>query len=73
MKVSVGSGFTDNERVMFLEEHNFPPLIEVEYDSVTEDKKTKQKSLFLPIYKRPRYDKAEADTYEQILDKQRIK
>jgi ATP-dependent DNA ligase len=73
IKVRVGSGFTDNERVMYMEECNRPPLIEVEYDSVTEDKKTKQKSLFLPIYKRPRYDKVEADTYEQILDKQRIK
>lgn len=73
IKVRVGSGFTDDERVMYLEEDNFPPIIEVEYDSVTEDKKTKQKSLFLPIYKRPRYDKVEADTYEQILDKQRIK
>lgn len=32
-----------------------------------------QKSLFLPIFKRERFDKSVADTYEQILDKQRIK
>tara|TARA_R100000541_G_C1897352_1_gene83923 strand:- start:694 stop:2043 length:1350 start_codon:yes stop_codon:yes gene_type:complete len=71
IKVNVGSGFSDEERFTLPE--NLPEVIEVEYDSVTEDKKTKQKSLFLPIYKRPRYDKIESDSYEDILDKQRIK
>ena len=67
IKVNVGSGFSEEERKLYLEEQL--PLIEVEYDSITSDKKTNQESLFLPIYKRPRYDKVEADTYEQILDK----
>lgn len=68
IKVNVGSGFSDEER--FTLPDNMPEVIEVEYDSVTEDKKTKQKSLFLPIYKRPRYDKMESDSYQEILDKQ---
>ncbi|AUR84819.1 nucleic acid-binding, OB-fold protein [Vibrio phage 1.063.O._10N.261.45.C7] len=73
IKVRVGSGFNDDDRVKYLEEDNFPPIIEVEYDSITEDKKTKQKSLFLPIFKRPRYDKDVADTLAEIKDKVRIK
>lgn len=68
IKVNVGSGFSDEDR--FTLPDNMPEVIEVEYDSVTEDKKTKQKSLFLPIYKRPRYDKMESDSYQEILDKQ---
>lgn len=71
IKVDVGSGFSDEERKEFF--NNPPPLIEVEYDSITMDKKTKQKSMFLPIYKAPRYDKNIADTYEDILDKTTIK
>lgn len=69
--VSVGSGFSDEERQEFL--HNPPKIIETEYDSITKDKKTLQESLFLPIYKRPRYDKDVADNYQEILDKVRIK
>ncbi|CAH9014239.1 nucleic acid-binding, OB-fold protein [Vibrio phage 495E54-1] len=71
IKVRVGSGFNDEDRVNYLTEQ--PPVIEVEYDSITEDKKTKQKSLFLPIFKRPRYDKDVADTLPEIKDKVRIK
>lgn len=71
IKVNVGSGFSDEER--FTLPDNLPNVVEVEYDSITEDKKTKQKSLFLPIYKRPRYDKDESDSYEDILEKVRIK
>ncbi len=69
--VSVGSGFNDEQRGEFLT--NPPKIIEVEYDSITKDKSTNQESLFLPIYKRPRYDKDVADNYDQIKDKVRIK
>lgn len=73
IKVNVGSGFSDEEREDYL--NNPPPVIEVEYDSITQDKRSRQQSLFLPIYKRPRYDKLpeQCDCYEDILDKQRIK
>lgn len=72
IKVNVGSGFSDEERLAFWEGKE-PLVIECEYDSITKDKKTKQESLFLPIYKRPRYDKLTADTYQDILDKVNIK
>lgn len=71
IKVDVGSGFNDEERKEFFS--NPPKIIEVEYDSITKDKRTKQESLFLPIYKNARYDKLESDSYQDILDKQRIK
>ena len=71
IKVRVGSGFTEEDRVNYLKE--YPSIIEVEYDSITEDKKTKQKSMFLPIFKRSRYDKDIADTLVEIKDKVRIK
>ena len=67
----MGSGFTEEDRVNYLKE--YPSIIEVEYDSITEDKKTKQKSMFLPIFKRSRYDKDIADTLVEIKDKVRIK
>ena len=73
IKVRVGSGFNEDDRASYLYKDNRPKIIEVEYDSITEDKKTKQKSLFLPIFKRPRFDKDVADTLEEIKDKVRIK
>lgn len=71
IKVDVGSGFDDQQREEFFSDP--PSIIEVEYDSITKDKKTKQQSLFLPIFKRARYDKEESDNYENIVAKQRIK
>lgn len=49
VEVRVGSGFTDAERLEFLE--NPPELIEVKYQSVTKDK-----SLRFPIFNRVRED-----------------
>lgn len=71
VKVNVGSGFSEEDRLEYLK--NPPPIIECEYDSITEDKKTKQKSLFLPIFKRPRWDKNVADNLQEIKGKVRIK
>ncbi len=71
IKVNVGSGFSEEDRVEYLK--NPPLIIEAEYDSITEDKKTKQKSMFLPIFKRSRYDKDIADNLQEIKDKVRIK
>lgn len=73
IKVSCGSGFSDEQRIQFWAEEDIGMIVETEYDSVTEDKKTGQKSLFLPIFKTKRYDKNVADSYSDILEKQRIK
>lgn len=75
IKVNCGSGFSDEQRKLYFDNPNLilGKIVEVEYDSITEDKKTLQKSLFLPIYKKVRDDKLEADSYEEILTKVRIK
>jgi hypothetical protein len=68
IKVSTGSGLTEGDRQEF-PEHYIGKIIEMEYNEITEDKKTKQKSLYLPIYKGIRYDKDEADDYPNILER----
>lgn len=73
IKVNCGSGFSDEQRKEFFTEEFIGSVLELEYDSVTVDKKTKQKSLFLPIFKKERFDKDEANDYEQILAGQKLK
>ena len=73
IKVNCGSGFSDDLRKELFNESTIGKIFELEYDSVTEDKKTKQKSLFLPIFKQERFDKDEANDYEQILAGQKLK
>jgi ATP-dependent DNA ligase len=76
IKVNTGSGLThvsDDPNV--IPDRLQPPsyfignIVELEYNEITEDKKTKQKSLFLPIYQCVRFDKSEADSYETILER----
>lgn len=79
IKVNCGSGFSDEQRVSYWEEAGEDltglngKVLETQYDSVTKDKKTLQESLFLPIFKLERFDKDVADSYQDIIDKQRIK
>lgn len=75
IKVNCGSGFSDEEREFYWNNPNemLGKIVEVEYDSITKDKKTLQESLFLPIYKKLREDKLEADSYDEIKAKVRIK
>lgn len=75
IKVNCGSGFSDEQRQQFFNNTNLVvgKVVEVEYDSVTKDKKTGTESLFLPIFKQIRDDKLEPDSYQEILDKVRIK
>ncbi len=74
IKVNCGSGFSDEQRQVIWADQNaiLGKIVEVEYDSITEDKKTKQKSLFLPIFKQIRVDKSEADSYTDIKSKQKL-
>lgn len=59
--VNVGGGFSDDEREQFWT--NPPKFIDVLYNQVVSDKKTGQKSLFLPRFLKERFDKTEADTF----------
>jgi ATP-dependent DNA ligase len=68
VKTNVGSGLTEKQREV-LWNNRFDLLdtiVEVKYNGLTEDKKTKQKSLFLPIFIRFREDKYEANTFEHM-------
>lgn len=74
IKVSCGSGFSDEQREIFWNDKNIVgKVVEVEYDSITQDKKTGQHSLFLPIFKGIRVDKMVADTKVEIESKQKLK
>ena len=48
--VNVGSGFTENERKVLTRDYMVGKIITVKYNEVIEDKRTGQKSLFLPIF-----------------------
>ena len=72
IKVSSGSGLTDDLRQKS-PDFFIGKIIEVEYNEISEDKKTGQKSLFLPIYIDVREDKSEADSYETILERSSVK
>lgn len=62
-EVSVGSGFTDRERVDFWRrKEELPGMIcEVKYKEVSTDKKTGQESLQFPVFVSLRPDKAEGN------------
>lgn len=73
--VNTGSGFSDEQRKYYWENPNeiLGKIVETEYDSITKDKKKDTHSLFLPIFKKVRDDKREADSMEEIKAKVRIK
>ena len=68
IKVKTGSGLTDFDRALSPDSF-IGSIVEIEYNDITEDKKTGQKSLFLPIYVGVRDDKDEADSYDLIRER----
>ena len=68
IKVNTGSGLVDADRAKDPSEY-IGKIIELEYNEITDDKSTGQKSLFLPIFKCIRIDKDEADDYKTILER----
>ena len=68
IKVRSGSGLSDLDREKDPSEY-IDKIIELEYNEITDDKSTGQKSLFLPIFGGVRLDKDEADDYETILER----
>jgi DNA ligase-1 len=65
LKVSVGSGFSDEEREKD-QEYWLGGIISAEFESVIKDKKKKTWSLFLPRYVERRFERDKADTLEEI-------
>ena len=72
IKVRTGSGLNDADREKDPSEF-IGKIIELEYNEITSDKSTGQKSLFLPIFVGVREDKDEADDYETILERSTYK
>lgn len=64
-EVSVGSGFTDEQRMEFWENRELlaGTLCEVKYKEVSADKNTGKESLQFPVFVTLRTDKTEASTY----------
>ena len=75
IKTKAGSGFSDEQRKFYWNNPNdiLGKVVEIEYEQVSMDSKTKQKSVTFPIFQKVRLDKMEADSYEDIKDKVRIK
>lgn len=75
IKTSCGSGFSDDQRVHYWQNKNdiVGKVVEIEYEQVTQNDKTKQHSVSFPIFQKVRLDKMFADSYDDILEKQRIK
>lgn len=57
---SVGTGLNDEERAMDSKEF-IGKIVAVKYNALITDKKTGQKSLFLPVFVEIRHDKSQAD------------
>ena len=65
LKVGVGSGFTDDDRVRIGHEV-VGKIITVKYNAIVDDKRTDTKSLFLPIFVEVRLDKSTANTLKEL-------
>lgn len=57
IKVDVGSGFSDAQRIEYYKSSLIGSIVEVEYNEIIINKKTLQKSLFIPIFVTLRPDK----------------
>jgi DNA ligase-1 len=66
LKVSVGTGFTDDDRDRLIKENLVGKIVSVLYNAKICDKKTGVNSLFLPRFIEFREDKSEADSFGDI-------
>jgi len=62
VRTSVGTGLSDEERSLNFKKEFEGKIIEVNYNALITDKKTKACSLFLPVFVEVRLDKDEPDT-----------
>jgi ATP-dependent DNA ligase len=65
VKSAVGTGLDDEERSYDPSEF-VGQIVAVKYNALIEDKKTGQKSLFLPVFIEVRSDKATADNFSRV-------
>ena len=74
IKTNCGSGFDDEQRAYFWNNPNeiLGKIVEIEYEQVSQDSKTLQKSVTFPIFQKVRDDKLDADSYEEVKSKVRI-
>lgn len=65
--VSVGSGYSDEEREEFASDSMIGKIVSVEYNERITSKTGETESLFLPRFTALRLDKSEPNTYNEIL------
>lgn len=63
--VNVGSGFTDEQRILFFSDEMLDKIVAVEYNEKIVDKHGKM-SLFLPVFVSLRFDKNTANKEEEL-------
>lgn len=63
--VNVGSGFTDEQRILFFADEMLDKIVAVEYNEKIVDKHGKM-SLFLPVFVSLRFDKTVANKEEEL-------
>lgn len=56
---NVGTGFSDAQRKLFTKEYIIGKIIACKYNEIITDKRTNNKSLFLPVFDEVRFDKDE--------------
>ena len=68
LKVSVGSGFSDDERKL-MPDHWLGKIITVEFNEIIKDKTKKEYSLFLPRFSHIRIDRSKAESLDEIRER----
>ena len=66
LRVSVGTGFSDNQRECFVPENTIGTIVTVRYNQRIKSKTDKLESLFLPRFVEFREDKDVANTIEEL-------
>jgi len=66
IKVNVGTGFSDEQRIIYTKENTIGKIVAVRYNAKIKDKNLGGESLFLPVFLEIRDDKDEADLSAKI-------
>lgn len=66
LEVSVGTGFSDQQREDFYSRNYIGSVVELTFNEIIKSKGKKLTSLFLPVFNSIREDKTEANTLEEL-------